>query len=215
MSNNKGIIRLFKYNKALLRLKQLGFVKIFSDNLADVIGVNTAQVRKDFSLFGITGNKKGGYLIDGLLERLKDILGQNIPREVVIIGLGNLGQALLKHKGFDKENLRLIAGFDIDAAKLDRDSAIPQLTMDELPTFLTTRNVELAILAVPENAAQSVYEQLMDLGILGILNFSPIRIRTEKQSTVRNVNLELELEILSFMVHNSHNEDINMEDSEE
>ena len=134
---------------------------------------------------------------------------------MVIIGLGNLGQALLKHKGFDKENLRLIAGFDIDAAKLDRDSAIPQLTMDELPTFLTTRNVELAILAVPENAAQSVYEQLMDLGILGILNFSPIRIRTEKQSTVRNVNLELELEILSFMVHNSHNEDINMEDSEE
>ena len=87
MQNNKNcILRLAKYKKALYRLKSLGFIKVFSENLADAIGVDSSQVRKDFSLFNITGSKKGGYIIIELIEKLNNILGKGEPEKVIITG---------------------------------------------------------------------------------------------------------------------------------
>ena len=91
MSNKNCIIRLSRYKNALIRFKTLGFIKIFSEYLADAVGVTSAQVRKDFSLFGISGNKRGGYQIDALITKLNSILGKNEVQKVVLVGAGQLG----------------------------------------------------------------------------------------------------------------------------
>ncbi|MHC4468539.1 MAG: winged-helix domain-containing protein [Planctomycetota bacterium] len=89
--NRKCIIRISRYKNALNRLKALGFVKVFSGNLADAAGVSSSQVRKDFSLFGITGNRRGGYKVDELIKRIRDILGKNELQKVIIVRDSNLG----------------------------------------------------------------------------------------------------------------------------
>ena len=94
MVNRQCIIRLSRYKNALNRLKGLNFVRVFSDNLADAAGVTAAQVRKDFSLFGITGNRRGGYKVEELTDQLNRILGKDQLQEVVVVGMGNIGQAL-------------------------------------------------------------------------------------------------------------------------
>ena len=119
MINRNCILRLSRYKKALSRLQAMGFKKVFSDNLADAIGVTPSQVRKDFSLFDITGNKKGGYDIEDLIEKLNRILGKEEEEKVILVGCGNIGQALLKYKGFRKEGINITAAFDADAAKVD------------------------------------------------------------------------------------------------
>ncbi|MDD5408814.1 MAG: winged-helix domain-containing protein, partial [Candidatus Omnitrophica bacterium] len=109
ITNKSCIIRLSRYKNSLHRLRALGFVKVFSDNLADAIGVLPSQVRKDFSLFGISGNKRGGYQVDSLIEKLNTILGKEQTQEVIVAGLGNIGNALMKYKGFEKEGIRISA----------------------------------------------------------------------------------------------------------
>ena len=108
VTNRKCIMRLSRYKNGLKRLKALGFIKVFSDNLADAAGVTPSQVRKDFSIFGISGNKRGGYKVDELIEKLNDILGKNEIQDVILVGAGHIGTALLKYKGFDAalENLQ-------------------------------------------------------------------------------------------------------------
>src|SRR3989339_959395 len=103
VTNKACIVRLSRYKNALSRLKSLGFVKVFSDNLADAADVTPSQVRKDFSIFGVTGNRRGGYVLDELIERLNRILGKNVTQNVVIVGAGRIGSALMKYKGFEKE----------------------------------------------------------------------------------------------------------------
>jgi redox-sensing transcriptional repressor len=115
--NRKCIIRLSRYKNALKRLKALGFVKVFSGNLADAAGVTSSQVRKDFSLFGITGNRRGGYKVDELIVKIREILGKNELQKVVIIGVGHIGHALLRYKGFEAGGIKIIAAFDIDPSK--------------------------------------------------------------------------------------------------
>jgi redox-sensing transcriptional repressor len=202
MSTNKNcIIRLSRYKNALYRFKNLGFVKVFSDNLADAVTVTSAQVRKDFSLFGITGNKRGGYQIDSLIERLNTILGKNEINKVVIIGLGNIGQALLNYKGFEKENIKISAVFDIDPAKQKKSADVPILPIEQLKDFVKTNNIYIGVIAVPEIAAQNALDKLIEAGIKGILNFAPIALKAPEQCVLNNVNLELELENVIYFVN--------------
>jgi redox-sensing transcriptional repressor len=130
-TSKNAIIRLSRYKNALYRLKLLGFVKVFSDNLADAVGVKPSQVRKDFSLFGISGNKRGGYLIDELIAKLNTILGKNEIQKVVIVGAGHIGTALMKYKGFEREGIKIVAAFDIDPAKYQKEAAMPILPLEE------------------------------------------------------------------------------------
>ena len=125
MANRSCIIRLSRYKNALNRLKSLNFVRVFSDNLADAAGVTAAQVRKDFSLFGITGNRRGGYKVDELSSQLNKILGKDRVQEFVVVGVGNIGRALLHYPGLGKSGIHIAAGFDIDPAKYDREGNPP------------------------------------------------------------------------------------------
>jgi redox-sensing transcriptional repressor len=192
ISNRKVILRLSHYKSALARFKALGFVKIFSEYLAEAVGATSAQVRKDFSLFGISGNKRGGYQIDDLLAKLNTILGKNEVQNVVLVGAGQLGSALLKYRNFEQEGIKIIAAFDIDPAKQLQKSRISILPLDQITKFIGDNNVKIAILSVPEIAAQQTLDALAGAGIRGVLNFAPIDLKAPSECIVSNVNLAVE-----------------------
>jgi redox-sensing transcriptional repressor len=141
--NKNCIIRLSKYKNALAKLKALGFVKVFSDNLADAAGVASSLVRKDFSIFGITGNKKGGYSVEELIEKLNDILGKSDIQKVVIAGAGNIGSALMKYAGFEKEGLKVSAVFDSDPAKTDEKALVPVLPIESIKDYIKQNKIKM------------------------------------------------------------------------
>jgi redox-sensing transcriptional repressor len=204
MTNKKNyIIRLSHYKSALYRFERLGFIKIFSDYLAEAVGVTSALVRKDFSIFGIHGNKRGGYQITTLIEKLNDILGKNEVQKVVLIGAGSLGSALMKYKNFEKEGIKIEAVFDIDPAKHHQKMPFPVLPIGVLEDFLKEHQIKIAILCVPDIAAQQMLNVLIGAGIKGVLNFAPIQLKTTEECVVSDVNLEVELENLIYFVNAS------------
>lgn len=198
IDNKNCINRLSRYKNALHRLKAMGFIKVFSDNLADAVDVTPSQVRKDFSIFGITGNKRGGYQIDELIEKLNTILGKNEVHKVIIAGLGNIGQALMKYNGFIKEGIKVVAAFDIDPAKINRLAETPILPFEEVSDFIKANGVHIAIICVPDIAANQVLDTLMAAGVKGVLNFSPIKLRGKDGTIINNVNIGLELENIIY-----------------
>jgi redox-sensing transcriptional repressor len=193
----------------LEKLKGLGFVKVFSNNLGDAIGATPAVVRKDFSVIGISGNKRGGYVIDSLIERLVEVLGKNDTERVVVVGTGRIGSALINYREFVREGIRIVAGFDSNESLADRNAAIPILPMSDFPAFVRENKVEVAVLAVPDAVATSVFELMVDAGIRGVLNFTSVELKCgaaceetgcSEECTVHNVNIGLEIENLFYLI---------------
>jgi len=201
MPNKSCIIRLSMYKNALMRLKALNFVKVFSDNLADAARVTAVQVRKDFSLFGITGKRRGGYLVDELISQISAILGKDTVQKFIVIGIGNIGKALINYPGFKKNEIELVAGFDIDTGKHNRDAKVPILPLEELPDFVKKNGIRFGIISVPDFAAQEVLELMIRSGIRGILNFAPICLKEPPDCVVHNLNLENELENIIYFTN--------------
>jgi len=195
------VTRLYKYRDALQRLKTLGFLKIFSDDLADAISVTSAQVRKDFSLFGISGNKRGGYLIDSLLTQLNYLLGKDKINEVVLVGAGHIGRALMHYDGFEKEHIIIKAAFDIDPLKYGQETKIPIFPLEELAPFIKKNSIRIAIIAVPYFAAQQIVDALISAGIRGVLNFAPVTLKVPEDFFVDNVDVRLELETVTYFAN--------------
>ena len=200
IGNKRVILRLSRYRNALNRFKALGFVKIFSEYLADAVAATSAQVRKDFSLFGISGNKRGGYQIDALLAKLNEILGKNEIQKVVLVGAGQLGSALLKYRNFEQEGIKITAAFDIDPAKQFPKNSVPVLPLDHITDYISANDIKIAILSVPDIAAQQTLDTLVTAGIKGVLNFAPIELKAPRDCIVSNVNLAVELENLIYFV---------------
>ncbi|MBN1411271.1 MAG: redox-sensing transcriptional repressor Rex [Spirochaetales bacterium] len=192
--NENSIERLSKYKSSLQKLKTLGFLKVFSDNLADALGIQSAQVRKDFSLFGISGKKRGGYNVEDLLTSINTILGKDRIENVIIVGCGNIGIALMNYRGFVREKIKIIAGFDIDPSRMAKVEKIPIYTMEKLKDFIHAESVKIAIIAVPDIAAQRVADLLISYGIKGILNFAPIKLKSQGEVVINNVDLIQEIE---------------------
>lgn len=200
------IPRLLKYRDVLLKLKAMGFVKVFSDNLADAVGVSPSLVRKDFSVAGLSGNKRGGYRIEALAEQLSRILGAGELQRVVIVGCGKIGTALMNYRGFDAQRVRIVAGFDVNPAKIDPNAPVPIYQYEEMPRIVKAEHVLVAILATPETAAAHVAEQLGAAGIRGILNFAPIALKSTPTCIVQNINIALTLENLFYFVRFTHSD---------
>lgn len=199
--NKKIISRFSQYRKALIRFQELGLVKVFSDALGEAVGVTSAQVRKDFSLYGISGNKRGGYQIQDLLSELQSILGKDRVNNVVVIGIGNLGRALIQYGGFEKEGIRIVAGFDIDPSKVNKRNRIPVYHLDEFKQYVCKNKIEIGVLAVPDAAAQTVCNIMTESDIKGILNFAPIRLIAPEDVVINNVYLQMELENVIYFVN--------------
>jgi redox-sensing transcriptional repressor len=178
----------------------LNFVRVFSDNLADAASVTAAQVRKDFSIFGITGNRRGGYQVDDLLTQLNKILGKDRTQEIILVGVGNIGKALLHYPGFEKSGIRIVAGFDIDPTKYVVDANIPILPLEKMHDYILANNIKLGIIAVPDYAAQQVLELMKSAGIKGVLNFAPITLRESSDFVINNINLVTELENIIYFI---------------
>ncbi len=193
--------RLSHYKRILLKLRAMGFVKVFSDNLSDALGLSASLVRKDFAACNLTGNKRGGYRVDALIEKLNALLGKNEEQRVIIVGCGKLGSALLDYKGFETEQIRVMAGFDTNPQRQNRDAAIPVLPAEEMAAFIKTNHVQVAILTVPEPASLTLAEQLRSFGIRGILSFAPVPIRSTENCNVETVNLALEVEKLFYYIN--------------
>ena len=194
------VVRLTRYRSVLEKLRSLGFVKVFSDNLADALGVSSALVRKDFSSFHLTGNKRGGYKVDDLVSRLNTILGKDEEQKVVIVGCGKIGTALMNYSGFMRERIRVVAGFDSDPQRLTPQAAIPVLDMSKLKSVVQKEQVRVAVLTVPESAAAVVADACADAGIKGILNFAPVLLKSTGDMTIQNINIASEIENLFYLV---------------
>ncbi|MCX6261880.1 MAG: redox-sensing transcriptional repressor Rex [Bacteroidia bacterium] len=193
--------RIFLYRACLARLKMMGVEKVFSYTLANETGVTSDQVRKDFSEFGIRGNKRGGYEINELLEKMESIFHRNKDHNIVLIGMGNLGLALSKYSKFVQRNMNIVATFDIDPFKQKIRSDIPVYSMSRLKEIIERFRVKIAILAVPEISAQEVSDELVRTGIKGIVNFAPVLLKVPPEVVINNVNLCDELESVIYYVH--------------
>ncbi len=193
--------RIFLYRACLVRLRLMGVKKVFSYTLANETGVTSEQVRKDFSEFNIKGNKRGGYEIDELLEVMENIFHRNKDHNIVLIGMGNLGIALSKYSKFVQRNMNIVATFDIDPFKQKARSDIPVYSPGRLKEIIDRFRVKVAILAVPEISAQEITDQLVGLGIKGIVNFAPVLLKVPSDVIVNNVNLCDELESVIYYVH--------------
>jgi len=193
--------RIFLYRVCLNRLKLMGVEKVFSYTLANETGVTPDQVRKDFSEFRIKGNKRGGYNIDDLLVKMESIFHRNKEHNIVLIGMGNMGLALSKYGKFVQRNMNIVATFDIDPFKQKIRSDIPVYSMNRLKEIVDRFRVRVAIIAVPEISAQEVADELVRIGINGIVNFAPVLLKVPKNVVVNNVNLSDELESVIYYVH--------------
>jgi len=191
--------RLSVYTRCLQQLEEDGVKTVSSQELAERFNFNSAQVRKDLAYFGEFGVRGIGYYVAGLKAELQKILGLDREWPVVLVGLGNLGAALFHYKGFSKQGFRIVAVFDDDPAKAGNTvDGVPIMPMRDLPKETKARNLQIAIVAVPAESAQAVTEKLTAAGIKAILNFAPGRIRAVKDVRLKNVDLSIELESLSF-----------------
>jgi len=197
----KTIYRLSIYLRCLARLKENSIGTVSSEALAKAAGVKPTQLRKDLAYFGTFGTRGLGYDVAELSGKISDELGTSSLQPVILIGVGNLGLALLSYRGFEKEGFEIIAAFDTaPGRRRDKEIKQPILGMDGLKQFVQENTVKMAILSVPAAAAQAVANRLIEAGVMGILNFSPIVLAVPEDVMVNNVNLAIELENLSYFI---------------
>jgi redox-sensing transcriptional repressor len=197
----KAIYRLSIYQRCLRKLLENGMETVSSSALAKAAGVKSSQLRKDLGYFGQFGTRGLGYSVEELLTAIRELLGRSQFQPVVLVGAGNLGSALLRYSGFEKEGFEVVAAFDaFPDSVVKRGITTPVLAIEEMLAFIRKKEVRLAILCVPAENAQEVTNDLVGAGVTGILNFSPSVLQVPDAVTVNNVDLALELENLSYFV---------------
>ncbi|HEY0160462.1 MAG TPA: redox-sensing transcriptional repressor Rex [Thermoanaerobaculia bacterium] len=196
--------RLSVYLRCLTVLESQGQKTVSSQELADRFHLNSAQIRKDLACFGEFGTRGVGYDVSRLKSTLVQTLGIDRTRNVLIIGAGNLGMALADYAGFNTNGFHIVALLDTDPEKVGRTSRadIPVLPFDRLKEVVRRNRVQIGIVAVPAEHAQSVYESLADAGVQAVLNFAPTQIKQRDDVKVRSVDLRNSLESLSFHLKN-------------
>ena len=197
----KAIYRLSIYQRCLTKLHENGKETVSSSALAAAAGVKPSQLRKDLAYFGQFGTRGLGYSVEELRGAIREVLGREQLQPVVLIGAGNLGSALLRYRGFEKEGFEVAAAFDaVPETVVKRGISVPVHHLDDLTKFIRENEVKLGILCVPAESAQEVANELVGAGVQGILNFSPSVLQVPDSVTVNNVDLALELENLSYFV---------------
>ena len=197
----KTIYRLSIYLRCLHRLKGNAIRTVSSDALARAAGVKPTQLRKDLTYFGQFGTRGLGYEVEQLVKMISDLLGTTSLQPVILVGVGNLGTALLSYRGFEQEGFEIVAAFDADVKQgRNKRTKQPVYAMEKLPEFVRERHVKMAILCVPASAAQEVANTLVACGVAGILNFAPMVLSVPEDVMVNNVNLAIELENLSYFI---------------
>ena len=197
------IRRLSLYLRFLEEFEERGLTTISSDELAARGGTTSAQVRKDLSFFGSFGKRGLGYSVPELSSRLRKILGLEREWRVIIIGAGKIGAALAQYHGFIERGFRITAIYDNDPQKIGREvDGLTVRPIECLPTDAESAEAEIAVIAVPANAAQATADLVVEAGIQAIMSFAPRRLTVPEEVAVKMVNMAMELEGLSFALTN-------------
>jgi redox-sensing transcriptional repressor len=195
--------RLSLYLRFLEEFEEQGIGTVSSDALALRGGTTSAQVRKDLSFFGSFGKRGLGYAVPELAGRLREILGLGRDYRVVLLGAGKIGSALVQYRGFQKRGFEIVGIFDVDPAKIGkRWNGLTVSDINQLETQLASQAIDIGVLVTPAEVAQELAERLVKLGIKAILNFAPVQLSVPEDVSVKNVNLALELEALSYALTN-------------
>ncbi len=195
--------RLSVYLRCLNVLAAAGIKTVSSRALAEQFGLNSAQIRKDLAQFGEFGVRGVGYSVEELRRHLTQILGLDSAHRVAIVGAGNLGSALANYRGFTASNFAVVALFDNDSGKIGGrvgEAGVVVRDVRELAGAVRELNVDVAVIAVPARAAQSVLNQITSAGVKAVLNFAPARLRARAGVKLKTVDLTIQLESLSYFL---------------
>ena len=199
----KTVYRLSLYQRCLQKFREQRVETVSSEDLARSAGVKPTQLRKDLGHVGQFGTRGLGYSVTTLSEAISGVMGLTVLQPVVMIGVGNLGSALLRYSGFRKEGFEIIAAFDADPAHVKATTeqmGVPVHHVREMGQYVSQHGVRMAIIAVPESAGQEVADILVAGGVQAILNFSPTVLNVPDDVIVNHVDLAAELGSLSFFV---------------
>ncbi len=195
------IKRLPRYYRKLKLLQEQGVERISSTKIAELLNLTASQVRQDFCNFGGFGQQGYGYDVANLKNQLATILGLDKTFNMIIIGAGNMGRAIAGYKGFETDGFVVKALFDI-VTPTDNINGIPLMSMDELPQYLKTNNIDIGIITTQKDVAGAVARQLVENGISSIWNFAPVDLNVPDSVAVENISLKESLFVLSYRSKN-------------
>jgi redox-sensing transcriptional repressor len=202
------IRRLSRYSRCLEELEEKGEKVVSSAQLANRCAVNSAQVRKDLAYFGEFGIRGVGYYVKDLLSDIKRILGSNKEWRMAVVGMGNLGSALMSYKDFLKQHYKIVAAFDIDPPKVigrvseKLGKPVEVLHISRIKEVAKERKIEIALIATPPSEAQGVAQLLVEAEIKGILNFAPAQITVPEGYVIKDVFFTTILDNLAYLLSN-------------
>ena len=202
------IRRLSRYSRCLEEMNERGEEVVSSAQLANKCIVNAAQVRKDLAYFGEFGIRGVGYYVKDLLNNIKKILGSNKEWSMGLIGVGNLGAALLAYKDFLKQNYKIVASFDIDPPKVigrvseKMGKPVEVFHINRIKEVVRERKIDIGIIATPPSEAQSAANLLVEAEVRGILNFAPVQIIVPEGFVVKDVFFSTILDNLAYLLSN-------------
>jgi redox-sensing transcriptional repressor len=200
---DETVRRLPVYLRGAIHLSQQGVENVSSAHLAGLLGVKPWQIRKDFSYFGDFGTPGVGYRLEGLIKQINKILRLDTAPKVVLVGVGNLGSALLASPGFGMYGFEIVVAFDADKRKVGRTKSGVLIEDIKRLRRIRRRRIDLGIIAVPEAAAQEIAETLVDVGVRGILNFAPRYIAVPKRVKVITIDIAMDLARLPYYMPSS------------
>lgn len=196
--------RLPVYQRAFRSLNENEKEKVSSQELSELVKIDSTTIRRDFSYLGTLGRRGYGYDVSELNRFFDQLLNRTQIVHVALVGVGNLGEALLKENVRSEENIRITVGFDIREDLTDTvKNGIPIYSMDDIAEQIPHLGIKTAILTVPNQHAQAAVNQLVEAGIEGILNFTTKRLNIPKNVRIRNVDLGNELQILNYFMENN------------
>jgi redox-sensing transcriptional repressor len=201
--SDSTISRLSKYYRTLGRLIEKKVKTVSSDEIAEIDGVTSAQVRKDLSFFGTFGKRGLGYNTLDLQNNIGTILGLYKKWNVALVGIGNIGRALVDYQEFSKQGFIIQLLLDDDEKKIG--TSIGELEIKpfaEAAEHLEEEKIQIAIVAVPASVAQGVVNKLTDAGVKAILNFAPLSLKVPEDVMIKNENMSIELEALTYFLTN-------------
>jgi len=197
--SRRTVKRLSLYRRLLDRLRASGVTSIYSHQLAHLAGVSAAQVRRDFMVIGYSGSPSRGYQLDTCLAAIEELLDGGTRQDVALVGLGRLGQSLLAHFGGRRPALRIAAGFDVNPELIGRTiEGCPVYSIDDLEQVIREKQIKVAILAVPPEAAQETADALVRAGVRSIVDFTAIPLRVPDDVFVDHMDITSALESAAF-----------------
>ena len=199
------IHRLSMYYRTLSLLQKEGYETVSSKELAKREKLTPAQVRKDLSFFGSFGTRGLGYDVNELKLKIGDILGINRQWKIAVIGIGNIGSALVSYKEFTRQGFSIVKLFDNDQRKIGSNhKGMVVSDIKDLEKEIREEGIEMVIITVPATVAQYMVDDVVRAGVKAILNFAPINLKVPPDVYLRNENMSMELEYLSFAIVNNH-----------